>query len=186
MTKKVLIVTICLVTVCAVLGLNDRLNYEGLQTATSMVRADSNEVAEDLQVVSVIATAIEHFAPQKIVSITVEEQTTTEGETVYILIYVSYYGNPVVTGDLDLTTEHWVFTDRNTAEQIRFVLEPLTRSTIAPSGDNFFSEVLTGIHYIGFWVSLLVSVVMALLIVICDTVAVVWSLVEASFYLLGF
>lgn len=186
MTKKVLIVVICLVTVCAVLGLNDRLNYDGLQTAVSMVKSDSREVSEDLQLVAVIATAIENYSPEKIVEISVIAQETEDGEEVYSLVYVSYYPNPVISGQLDLVTEHWEFTDGGTAEQIRFILEPLTRSSVAPSGDNFFTDTQTALHYIGFWLSILVSVVMALLIVICDVVGVVWSLVEAVFYLLGF
>lgn len=190
MKKQVIIVVICLVTVCAVFGLNDRLTYEGLQEATEMVKGSSTEVIEDLQVVAVMATAFKHYSPQKVVEISVQEQTIEDEQgnekKVYSLVYVSYYENPIASGDLDLTTENWEFTDGNTAEQVRFILEPLTRSSAAPSGDSFFVDVLTALHYIGFYLSLIVSVVMALLVIVCDTVAVVWSLVEAAFYLIGF
>lgn len=192
MTKKVLIIVICLVTVCAVFGLNDNLNYQGLQRASAMVDSDSSVVVEDLQVVSAIATAIENFSPQKVVELSVEEVEVIDPETqqvidvIYSLVYVSYYPNPVISGELDLITEHWEFSNASTAEQIRFILEPLTRSSAAPDGNDFFSSTISALHYIGFWLSLLVSVVMALLVVVCDVVGVVWSIVEAMFYLLGF
>lgn len=175
MKKKFLIVVISLVAICAVLGLDDRLNYEGLQNAADMVKASAQDVRDDVSVLGLFGRVLTDYSP------TVEQElaiiaggSNTSGMT-YSIRYKATYtddsGYPVYSeyfGSWDSYHE---------AEKYVDMLTPMLGSSQAPAGN---------LEYVAFAFSVLISAVWVFLLGLLDCFGVVWSMVEAVFYLLGF
>lgn len=63
MLKKFYIVVICVVTIVAVFGLNDRLDYDGLTTAVNSISASALDMADDLEYLEALAGIVQNFDP---------------------------------------------------------------------------------------------------------------------------
>lgn len=174
MTKKFLIVVICLVTVCAVLRLDDRLNYEGLQEAAEMVQASAQDVRDDVAVLGLFGRVLTDYSPtveQKLAIIAGGNNAGMSYSIRYTATYTDESGYPVYTE----TFGSW--DSYHEAEKYVDMLTPMLGSSQAPAGN---------LEYIAFAFSVLISAVWVFLLGLLDCFGVVWSLVRAMFYLLGF
>lgn len=180
MKKKLIIVVICLVTICAVLGLNDRLDYDGLADASAIVKAETKTIYEDFYAIQIFTTLVGFYEPDTYTSI--ELNSYAEGEyTINVRALV-----PLADGGTEPYVGAWTFEDYHTAKQITELLEPITRPWTVPDADGFFETTLLALDSIAFVLSLVFVVIMFVLMVLIDVAGIAASLVEAVFYLLGF
>lgn len=183
--KKVLVICICLVVICAVLGVNSRLDYQGFKRAFEDITTDASVLSDDLNSFGALATIVSDYSPNRHREIYVEEVETVEGETVYALVYVAYNNTFPSDDGLDLVTEWWTFTDFSTADRLCDILSPLVFEGV-PDFNNPFTDVLAAVNTIGFVLMLLVSFALVLISILFDLVAVAFTLVKSGLYLLGF
>lgn len=183
--KKVLVVCICLVVICAVFGVNSRLDYPGFKHAFEDITTDASVLSDDLNAFGALATIVSDYSPTRHREIYVEEVVPEEGDNVYALVYVAYNNTFPDDDGLDLVTENWVFSDYSTADRLCDILSPLVFEGV-PDLNNPFTDVLASVNSIGFVLMLIVSFALVLISILFDLVAVAFTLVKSGLYLLGF
>lgn len=161
--KPFVIFVVCLVTVCCVWGLNDRLHYEGIKAAVENIQGSVDVVVDDVSAVSTFAFAVENFSP--------DNRGTVEAR-----------GRSVI---LRFSGEDAVYTFSSTAQAAKMarVLAPLTLGVDVGSGA--FKAVLTALNAVLFWVGVLVTVIIFLITILLDFVGVAWGVVHSVLYLIG-
>lgn len=163
MWKTLVIFVVCLVTVCCVWGLNDRLHYEGFKTAVEYVQGSVDVVVDDVSAFSTFAFAVENFSP--------ESRGVVEAR-----------GNNV-TLRFSGVEEVFTFSSSAQASKIARVLSPLTMGIDV--GEGAFQAVLTALNAVLFWVGVLVTVIIFLVTILLDFVGVAWGVVQSVLYLIG-
>lgn len=164
MWKTLVIFVVCLVTVCCVWGLNDRLQYEGFKTAVEHVEGSVDVVVNDLSAFSAFAFAVENFNPG------------SNDNSIYVkgrYVTLEFAGEAEVFG----------FATSTQAEKIGRVLTPLTLTVNV--GDGVFKTLATALNASLFWLGVLATVVIFLVIILLDFVSVAWGLVQSALYLVG-
>lgn len=165
MWKPFVIFVVCLVTVCCVWGLNDRLHYEGFKTSVEHIQGSVDVVVDDVSAFSLFAFAVENFNPEGTRTI------STSGRNVTI--------------NFDGRVTSYAFSSELEAKKIANTLKPLGLSISTDSQAGLIQDVVKGLNAILFWVGVLVSVVMFLVVILLDFVGVAWGIVESALYLIG-
>lgn len=158
--KKYIIIVVCIVTICTVLGTNDRLDYQGVKMAVENVRGNAGIVVDDITSVGVIGWITQNYLPGS------ELIVTSNGRTLFMRVGES--------------STMFNFTSRAQAKKVFDYLKPLTR--IQSFGDDNISKALTTIV---FWISMPFTIILYVFTVLFDSVMVLWGLLESFFYLLG-
>lgn len=159
MRKSLVIFIVCLVTICCVWGLNDRLNYDGFKIAVEHVQGGLDVLVDDLNALAGLGFVVENFDPQE------GGNAWTEGKSLFLM-----FGGE---------TAEYTFTSAKNAEKIKAILAPLTVKI--PWGNKVASTVNGVIGMIG----VIISFALFLLVIVFDVVGVAWSVIEAFLYLLG-
>lgn len=178
MLKKLLIVVICLVTVCAVLGLNDRLTYEGLEKAVQIVEGEADDITRDIDAFRLLLGIVEVYAPDRDQS-ELGWTTNEAGSEYKYTVYIGEDGFQV-----DTSQSLWKVLETNvdvTSPEFQRVWDIARRFTHKPIDDGFtlVAIVHLSFNYLGAFLS-------SLAFVVGDFIGVAFSVVEAAFYLLGF
>lgn len=156
MYKSLVIFIVCLVTICCVWGLNDRLDYDGFKMAAEHVQGGVDVLVDDLNALASLGFVVENFNPQE------GGKAWTEGKSLFLL-----FGGE---------TAEFTFTNAENAERIKVILAPLTVKL--PWG-NVVTDTINGFF------GVLLSFVLFLLVIVFDVVGVVWTVIEAFLHLLG-
>lgn len=164
MWKSLVIFVVCLVTVCCVWGLNDRLNYEGFKTAIEHVEGSINTVVNDLSSFSAFAFAIENFDPG------------SNDNSIYVK-------GRYVTLEFAGEAEVFVFSSPSQAHKISHVLAPLTYT--AEVGEGAFKSLASALNASLFWLGVITTILVLLVVILLDFVGVAWSLIQSALYLIG-
>lgn len=165
MWKPFIIFVVCLVTVCCVWGLNDRLHYEGFKASVEHIQGSVDVVVDDMNAFSLFAFAVENFNPNGTRNISVSGRDVT----------INFDGQVTV----------YSFSSAREAAKCANTLKPLSLSITTDSEVGLIQDVVAGLNAILFWVGVLVSVVMFLVVILLDFVGVAWGIVESVLYLLG-
>lgn len=173
MVKKFIIVCICLVTIVTVLGVNDRLNYDGLDRASRMVTGGIDFVKDDVAFLEVFAHIAESYPLSDDGTFYVEYHADTD------MLVVSY---PTAAGGGSVAS--FTMPSDDIGAKLESLLKPLDFGIPNPGG--FFDEVIDGVNYIIHILVLAFIALQFLLIIIFDSFGVVLSALRAAFYLLGF
>lgn len=164
MWKTFVIFVVCVVTVCCVWGLNDRLNYEGFKTAVEYVQGSVDVVVDDLSTFSAFAFAIENFDPG------------SNDNSIY-------QKGRYVTLEFAGEAEVFAFSTSSQAHKISHVLAPLTFT--AEVGESAFKNIASALNASLFWLGVITTILVLLIIILMDFVGVAWSLIQSALYLIG-
>lgn len=164
MQKTLVIFVVCLVTVCCVWGLNDRLNYEGFKTAVEHVQGSVDVIVDDLSTFSAFAFAIENFSPG------------SNDNSIYVK-------GRYITLEFDGEAEAFAFSTPTQAHKISHVLAPLTFT--AEVGNGAFGSLTSALNASLFWLGVITTILIFLVIILLDFVGVAWGLIQSALYLIG-
>lgn len=168
---------ICVVTIVAVFGLNDRLDYDGLTTAVNSISASALDMADDLEYLEALAGIVQNFDPAADYVVGGVQQP----DNTYIVVIDIIRADP-----LQVTTLTFDFRNEYDAKRLIDTLRPLTwgqgiiDDPFAPDDGAALLKV------IGLILAVLMVVVLLILNLLFDSVAVAMSIVNACCYLIGF
>lgn len=181
MVKKFVVVVICLVTIVGVFGLNDRLNYEGLQTAVESVSASASDMVDDLEYIQALSGIVQNFDPSA--DYVVGGVKQGDG-SIMVVIDIQRTGDD---GFVETTSLSYTFRNEQDALRLIDTLKPLTWGQGSTIDDPFAPDDSTSLlKSIGLVLTVLMVVVLLIVNLLFDSVAVAMSLVDACFYLIGF
>lgn len=185
MVKKYVAVCMCILAVCAVLGLNARTEYPQIKTALEHANTSAKILQSDLEFLRVYATILEDFSLDQRVYAdleTYEDDGSGMGE---------YYVIRIESG-----SEHeFTFYDFDTAKKLENILKPMEWKL--PEGNNAVGNGITS-GIVGVWnstieaigtivymIGIVFSFAMFALTMVLDSVLTAWSMVEIAMYIIG-
>lgn len=192
MIKKYIAVCMCVLAVCAVLGLNARLEYDDIQTAFDSVDSSANVLWDDVSKVQMIAFVVENFAPNDIFEVHYSPWLVN-GEQMYRVF--------ITRRTFDEANSNWFVSARlevdyyseDEAKATTNMLKPLTWTTttytnILPNNGilGAWDNVITAVGVVVFILGLIVSILALLVWIVFDAVGIAWSIVMMGLYILGF
>lgn len=186
MVKKFVIVIVCLVAVCSVLNLPDRLTYDGIKYAIESVQESSDTIKEDLLYVEIFSFVLDNFNPVAETQLSVED---IDGEWNIVYTKQVLYDDPVPEGypRSNLTVKYFPIGTGNDAyafaQDIVGTAKPLTWGV--GNANGVFADVLAGVNTVAYFLGCVVSIVLFLCAILFDIVGVAWSVVRSAFYLVG-
>lgn len=203
MTKKVLIVVICLVTVCAVLGLADRLTYTeeytdengvtrtrtGFEIAVEMVNEQSiAEFKVDLSLFEIMAQMIEDRGEGNTQHLMYSESDLEfEQDAPYIITYTFTPAEDAEeTDDYHFRVHTYRYSNEKTARRFYNILSALEQFPSQQVTDGWWSDTLSAVNAAVYYIQVVFVAIMAVFEIIVDSFKIVFNVFEAAFYLLGF
>lgn len=174
MLKKFLIVCMCIMAVIAVFGLNDRMNYEGFQTAIEFIQGDSSLILSDITSIEVLAFCIENFDSQARITIDAVEQVDGSSWGIQYSLHRD--------DDTDIY-RFWYGLSEESAVKLSKLLQPLTWGFGSYTG--LFTDVIGALNAVVFFLGSLVTIILVLIAILFDTVSSVFSVIHAFLYLIG-
>lgn len=191
MTKKYVAICLCVLAVCAILGLNARTDYVHVKSAFESVSGSSNVMWDDVSKVQMIAFVTENFAPNDIFEVHYSPWTVN-GIQMYRVFIVrrTFDGNNNWFISAQLNVDYY---DEDEAKATVNMLKPLTWTTntytnVLPSNGilGVWDNVLTAIGVVVFILGLIMSVIALIVWIIFDAVGIAWAIIEAGLFILGF
>lgn len=174
--KKFIIIVVCLVAITICLGLPNRMNVEGIETALSYPDANINEVKDDIELLSVAAFVVERFPSSENGFFQMNILYGSDGN--YRGLQVSYL-NDVGVGVVNLFEPDEVSLE--VAKKAVNIFKPLSFDWFDSDG-TFLNAVDTIAHFF----CLLYVGIEILLLIVFDTFFAALGLVRGALYLLGF
>ena len=178
MLKKLLIVIICVVTVCAVFGLKDNLDYDGFVYASTIVEGEASDITRDIDAFRLIVGMTEAYYPD-------EDQSAlgwTLNEEGSAYKYTIWFGAEGFQDDPETYARKILETNVDvTSPEYQRIWDLAKRFTHPPASDGL--EIVNIVTYAWNGLSAVIS---SLAYVVGDFIGVAFSVIEAVFYLLGF
>lgn len=178
--KKFIIFSVCLVTICAVLGLSDNLNYNGFKKAIENIKANADIIVDDFQSLSLVG-----------------EITSNIGD-VYVVNRAKNGNNYVLSIGYYATDEPEVKIFNFATEKVRdkyySMLKPIADDFENRRSDTIKSFFIPGVsserQIVGvmeiLWTLRVIATSLFMLIsVLFDFVGILFAVFESGFYLIG-
>lgn len=169
MKKWLLTVIIGVMAVCVVLGLPDRMTYEGTQYAIGMLEGTTEDIRTDVETFKFLFAVIENFDPEKDQSIMSFNDVITQNQ---------YQGTVVRWGSAD--NQEAIF--RSTA-RIDTTVVGLAERFTHDSTTGFLGET---VRWVALFTQYIPAFISSAIHMLGDFIGTAWSIVQACFYLLGF
>lgn len=184
--KKYVALCCIVLAICAVFGLNARLDYPQVKNAIEHVNGSVNVLQSDLEFLNVYANVLEDFDLEQRVSVGLEtyEDDGSGGGEFYVI-------------RIESGSEHeFVFYDYDTAKKLENILKPMEWKL--PETNNAVGNGIIG-GIVGAWnntveaigtvvymIGIIISFGMFAITMILDSVLTAWALIEITMYILGF
>lgn len=184
MVKKILPIVCCVLAICAVLGLNDRLDYANINIAADSIVGSAKQINTDFAYLDAIGFILTNYDPSAHLTIGVidtGEAGINDGANLYIGIQKYDESKPTGTGEYKF--KNFFFVDENDAVRCSNILRPMTWGN--NQLDSPFASILDVVTTIAYVVGILISIVLLLLVIVFDTFNIAWQIVVAALYLVG-
>lgn len=196
MLKKVIVVIVSILAICAVLGLTVRLSYDDMKTAVESVNGSANVLEDDLIAIEMLAEIVDMFDVDKRMQVNVTSFTEGSVDNLITRYRVSIlnYTYSESGGSPNWTIEsrkYFDFNDEATAQKMARIIKPLTwysgnGKVVIPSELGLWDTVQAGLASVVFALGILVTSVMFVFTFLLDSVITAWTVVRAGLYILGF
>lgn len=182
--RKCLCLVLCILSVCAVFGLNARLDYDDLKPAIENISGTTDDLRDDLVFVKIFADVVSDFDVSRGFYIDYEEVWEEYEQKYYYVVRVE--------GSSEF--EYW-FESEAFAKRLVRMFTPMTWKIEQSAGSgapllngiiNAYNTVASIVSLVAFGVGCLISFAMFFITIVFDSIGTAWSLIEFGLYVLGF
>lgn len=174
--KKMVIVWCCVAcAIIAVLGLEDNLTYEGLQKASEMIQVRTDSVKSEVSYLQVVTACTEIYNPNEFQDFHLKEKPTEDnsGYVPNTYVIVKADGALGFGGKIETVADD-VFLEADDVPKVRSMLFFLSHSRATA-----MNELLTVLNLLCFYITALFNILL-------DSLPVVFAVLRAGLFLLGF